>query len=103
MLFPLWEQKTGMAEGGPTQVMRMEHRQIGRCLEAIHKNVQEDDPESDQDEQTLLALLAAHNQKEERILYPSIDSVLSDPERASVFDDMQKIPEERYQVCCDAG
>jgi iron-sulfur cluster repair protein YtfE (RIC family) len=35
LLFPLWEKKTGMSEGGPTFVMRAEHRLIGQQLETI--------------------------------------------------------------------
>ena len=101
LLFPLWEQQTGMSEGGPTAVMRAEHRQIGQHLEAIHKKVQEHDPDSDEDERRLLGALSAHNQKEERVLYPSIDSVLSDQDRLSVFNDMKRLPEERYRICCD--
>ncbi len=50
LLFPIWEQKTGLTEGGPTQVMRMEHRQIGELLEAILEKVKERNPESDQEE-----------------------------------------------------
>lgn len=100
LLFPIWEEKTGMTEGGPTQVMRMEHRQIGEYLEAVHAKVQEQNPDSDQAAQQLVAVLTAHNVKEERILYPSIDSVLSAEERASIFKAMERTPEERYRVCC---
>ncbi len=57
VLFPKWEENSGMAEGGPTQVMRTEHRMIGDCLEAIHQKVQAQDPESDRDEQRLLDIL----------------------------------------------
>ena len=52
-LFPLWEEKTGMSEGGPTFVMRAEHRQIGQQLEAVHDKVAEQNPDSDQEEQAL--------------------------------------------------
>jgi regulator of cell morphogenesis and NO signaling len=100
ILFPKWEENSGMAEGGPTQVMRTEHRLIGDCLEAIHRNVLKQNPDSDNDEQRLLELLKSHNMKEERILYPSIDQVISDEERAAVYQAMQDIPEERYRVCC---
>ncbi|TKB86421.1 MAG: hypothetical protein E8D43_06170 [Nitrospira sp.] len=48
VLFPKWEENSGMAEGGPTQVMRTEHRMIGDCLEAIHQKVQAQDPDSDE-------------------------------------------------------
>ena len=100
VLFPKWEENSGMAEDGPTQVMRTEHRLIGDCLEAIHRKVQVQNPDSDEEERRLLELLKAHNMKEERILYPSIDQVISDEERAAMYQAMKEIPEERYQVCC---
>jgi len=34
ILFPLFEEKTGMRDCGPTVAMRAEHREIGRWLEA---------------------------------------------------------------------
>ncbi|MCS6295826.1 MAG: hemerythrin domain-containing protein [Nitrospira sp.] len=103
VLFPKWEENSGMAEGGPTQVMRTEHRIIGDCLEAIHQKVQAKNPESDLEEQRLLDVLKSHNMKEERILYPSIDQVISDGERAELYQAMKDIPEERYRTCCGSG
>ncbi|MDH5639746.1 MAG: hemerythrin domain-containing protein [Nitrospira sp.] len=100
LLFPLWEEKTGMSEGGPTFVMRQEHRQIGQLLESIHDAVAENNPGSDQEEQLLLSLLSSHNMKEERVLYPSIDNVTNQAERDKVFQDMDTIPEDRYNACC---
>jgi len=100
VLFPLWEEKTGMSESGPTFVMRAEHRQIGQQLEAIHDKVGEQNPDSNQEEQALLNLLGSHNMKEERVLYPAIDDVTSAEERETVFRNMKNIPEERYKVCC---
>jgi len=102
LLFPLWEEKTGLAEGGPSFVMRNEHRQIGQQLEAIHQKVAEQNPDSDQEEQSLLTLLGSHNMKEERVLYPAIDDVTSAEERETVFRNMINIPEERYKGCCGA-
>lgn len=100
ILFPLFEQKTGMTMG-PTEVMRMEHRQIRDHLEAIHKKVHDQDPESDQEEESLLSVLSLHNQKEESILYPAIDQLADDADRASVFEAMKNIPAERYESCCE--
>jgi iron-sulfur cluster repair protein YtfE (RIC family) len=100
VLFPLWEEKTGMSEGGPTFVMRAEHRQIGQQLEAIHGKVADQNPDSDQEEQALLDLLGPHNMKEERVLYPAIDQLTSPEERETVFRNMNDIPEERYKLCC---
>lgn len=100
LLFPVWEQKTGMTEGGPTQVMRMEHRQIGRWLEAIHDKVHEGSADSDEAEERLIAVLESHNMKEERILYPAIDQALDEGERAAIYKAMLEMPAERYEVCC---
>lgn len=102
LLFPLWEEKTGMSEAGPTFVMRAEHRQIGEQLEAIDRKVAEQNPESDQEERALLILLGAHNLKEERVLYPAIDQVATPGDCADVFQKMKDIPEERYRGCCGA-
>jgi regulator of cell morphogenesis and NO signaling len=100
ILFPMWEKETGIKEGGATSVMRTEHRQIGQQLEAIHQKVVNQSPDSEQEEQALLALLGSHNMKEERVLYPGIDRVTSAEVRETVFRDMKNIPEERYKLCC---
>jgi regulator of cell morphogenesis and NO signaling len=99
VLFPLWEKKTGMTEGGPTFVMRLEHREIRECLEAIHRKVEAQDPASDQEEQALVDLLERHNTTEEQVLYPAIDRVTSEEERETVFQNMKNIPEDRYKAC----
>jgi hemerythrin-like domain-containing protein len=80
--------------------MRTEHRTIADCLEAIHQKVQANNPDSDLEEQRLIDVLKSHNMKEERILYPSIDQVISDQERAELYQAMKDIPEERYRTCC---
>jgi len=100
LLFPIWEEKTGMVEDGPTPMMRHEHSQIKQLLDAIHKKVEGNNLETDQDEQALLTLLGSHNRKEERALYPAIDNVTNAEERATVFSNMTSIPEDRYNACC---
>lgn len=100
ILFPLFEQKTGMHNGGPTEVMRMEHRMIKKHLEAIHDKVRVGNPDTDSDEMLLLNTLMNHNEKEERILYPAIDRTMNGEEREKVYQTMQNIPEERYKHCC---
>jgi regulator of cell morphogenesis and NO signaling len=100
LLFSLWEKKTGMSDSGPTPAMRNEHRQIGQQVEAIHRKVANQNVDSDQEEQGLLDLLASHNRKEERALYPAIDQVTSVEEREAVFHNMNNIPDERYKLFC---
>lgn len=104
VLFPLFEEKTGMYDRGPTVVMRAEHREIVRRLEAIHDKVRAGDVETDREEDALVEILAAHNYKEETILYPAIDRLLDDDEKAAAFRQMEELPAEAYQTCssCDA-
>ena len=100
LLFPVWEEKTGMIEDGPTPVMRFEHSQIKQLLGAIHEKVEGQNLDTDQDEHALVNLLSSHNRKEERALYPAIDNVISAEEREKIFGNMNSIPEDRYNSCC---
>ena len=100
ILFPLFENKTGMLRTGPTEVMRIEHRQIGVILEAIHQKVHKQDLDSDAEERRLVELLHSHNMKEEKVLYPALDELLSDEEKATAFTAMEQVPESAYKVCC---
>jgi len=97
ILFPVFEEKTGLKNGGPTHVMRLEHRQIKSHLEAIHEKVKQNDPGSDSEEQLLLQTLLIHNQKEERILYPAIDSALDESERTKIYRKMDNLLQENYR------
>ena len=103
LLFPLWEEKTGMSDG-PTAVMRHEHRRIEEQLKAIDRNVEAEKMDDAQPEQALIALLGAHNLKEERVLYPAIDQVASPEEASEILRRIQEgradesPPEERTSV-----
>ena len=88
ILFPLFEEKTGMKDQGPTAVMRHEHTQIKQYFQAIHENILKDDFNTYQEEDSLLETLQAHNQKEEGILYPAIDRIASEEEQNLIFIQM---------------
>lgn len=101
ILFPLFENKTGMNDNGPTAVMRMDHRQIKDFLEKIHDRISKGDVPADILEEGLLEVLTEHNNKEENILYPWIDNSVSEKERAEAFKRMQELPAEKYNRCCE--
>ncbi len=100
ILFPLFEEKTGMHNHGPTVVMRAEHREIARRLEAVHDKVRVRDVDSDREEEALVVSLSMHNHKEENILYPAIDRLLNDEEKAAAFTKMEELSAEAYGACC---
>jgi iron-sulfur cluster repair protein YtfE (RIC family) len=102
VLFPLFENKTGMRNSGPTAVMRQEHRLIGAALEELHGKVRLADPDCDAEADKLLDLLGQHNAKEETVLYPTLDQLIRSEEAAAAFHEMENIPAERYNTCCGA-
>ncbi len=82
ILFPLFEKLTGMTRG-PTHVMRLEHGDIQRLLDAAHAALEVGNLAGANDTLgALVEMLGAHNQKEERVLYPMIDrAVGAGPQR----------------------
>jgi iron-sulfur cluster repair protein YtfE (RIC family) len=95
ILFSLFERLTGLTDNGPTVVMRAEHRQIRALLDSIDAALQKNETSIDADESTLLQVLAAHNFKEEQILYPMIDKQISAVDREAVFARMRAETGER--------
>lgn len=74
VLFPMFEQMTGMADDGPTFVMRGEHVEIRRLMHEAAGALQAADAARAEDSlNSLVDTLAAHNLKEERVLYPMTD------------------------------
>jgi iron-sulfur cluster repair protein YtfE (RIC family) len=99
ILFPIFEEKTGIMACGPTQVMRMEHEKIKQCLEDIYEKVHERTV-SDEEEKELLLVLSNHSFKEKHILYPALDEMLSNDEKYAVFATIKNIGERRYRAFC---
>jgi iron-sulfur cluster repair protein YtfE (RIC family) len=100
ILFPIFEQRTGMKEVGPTAVMRVEHKSIKCCLDRIHEDIRAGGVGDDQVERLLLDLLVDHNKKEETVLYPWLDRTLSSHEAETAIEQMRQLPEDRYHHCC---
>lgn len=78
VLFPAFEEKTGMA-GGPTAIMRMEHEQMRGMFAQMRAAIEAKDREHYLGVgETLLILLQQHNMKEESMLYPMLDQALGE-------------------------
>lgn len=92
ILFPAFEEKTGMSEGGPTAVMRMEHQDIQELLDKILSATDaKDDAQTTGAANRIVNILTDHNMKEEHILYPESDEFLSEMERSDVVKKAQLI------------
>ncbi|QQS48825.1 MAG: hemerythrin domain-containing protein [Acidobacteriota bacterium] len=88
ILFPPFEERTGMRNSGPTAVMRIEHQQIKQYLQIILETIGEHDP--GESVNALINLLTAHNKKEENILYPWMDQTLSEVESLALLDQIRR-------------
>ena len=90
VLFPAFEQKTGIV-GGPTMVMRAEHKQMRELFGHLQYAVDAKDSEELLDTtETLLILMQQHNVKEEGMLYPMSDQHLGS-EAGQVLEKMQTV------------
>jgi regulator of cell morphogenesis and NO signaling len=89
ILFPAFEEKTGFAPThGPTGVMRGEHREIERLVDAIGRAFTGDGTAL-RLRNELHRVLGEHNMKEERMLYPGTDQCLGPAERDALVARIQ--------------
>jgi iron-sulfur cluster repair protein YtfE (RIC family) len=79
ILFPAFEERTGMRDTGPTAVMRAEHVEIKNAVDEMLLAARAEELETlERWHANLLGVLVEHNMKEEQILYPGTDHLLSD-------------------------
>ncbi len=77
VLFPAFEEASGM-RGGPTEMMRIEHRQMRALLDEMGAAAGKGDFENVLDHgDTLLMVIQQHNSKEEGVLYPMAEQHLA--------------------------
>lgn len=91
LLFPAFEERTGMSAGGPSAQMRVEHQQMdevfGRMREALGKR---DAGAYQRAAQALLEILVPHNLKEEQMMYPMIEQAVGD-EASSLLAEVRRM------------
>ena len=91
ILFPAFEEQTGMKSIGPTVVMRLEHHEIKEFLDQIRQKLQYINIHTGDVEESLMSVLKSHNDKEEEILYPWIDRSLGEEALTEMIVKMDKI------------
>ena len=89
-LFPLFEERSGMGPGtGPTEVMRSEHREIIRLLGEILRTIGDPAKLPDEKRAAFHEILEEHHLKEEGMLYPAMDEVLTPEEGDALVSRIQ--------------
>jgi iron-sulfur cluster repair protein YtfE (RIC family) len=89
LLFPSLE-SAGRPSTGPTVVMRAEHAEIGRLLDVIEQFLEDGNPIGEATDM-LEAMLAAHNMKEERVLYPMFERLAPPEAYAAVASELRPL------------
>ncbi len=77
LLFPEFEKRTGMYEGGPSATMRDEHRRMEEMFAQMRSAIVAKDAAAYQAASAaLIELLTQHNQKEESMMYPMLEDAV---------------------------
>ena len=91
VLFPAFEDATG-SKAGPTAVMRHEHQQMLTLLDQIGTALGAHDPERFAAlAQSFLTVLNMHSAKEENVLYPMCDRVVTTLDGVGLRQTLQKL------------
>jgi len=91
ILFPIFEEKTGMKDNGPTSVMRKEHIEIKDLLDRIREKIRTGNFNTKDMDDSLSYILRSHNDKEENLLYPWIDQSVNDKEKKEIFERIKEM------------
>lgn len=87
VLFPAFEQRTGMSAAGPSVQMREEHVQMQPILAQMQEAVAARDGAGYlRAAKMLLEILVPHNQKEEQMMYPMLDEAMGEDAQALLAD-----------------
>lgn len=92
ILFPIFEEATGLDHNGPTHVMRAEHAEIRRLMDLMpgaFENGRNGAREFEPLRAAFMSLLHEHHGKEERILYPMTDRLVPLQRRIRLIQQME--------------
>lgn len=93
LLFPEFERQSGISpEAGPTAVLRAEHREIEALLLELEATMGDPSAAVEVRWRQLERVLEDHNVKEEAVLYPGTDQLLSERERDQLVRRIQAYP-----------
>jgi hemerythrin-like domain-containing protein len=91
LLFPAFEQSTGMSSGGPTETMRSEHVQMQPLFAQMRDAATAKDAAGYLGAaQAMQEILQLHNMKEEQMMYPMLDQSLGAQAAAAMVDECRR-------------
>ncbi len=92
LLFPAFEERTGMTSGGPSVQMREEHVQMQPALEQMKAAIAAQDTAGYQRAaHALTEILMPHNMKEEQMMYPMLDDTVTGADATALLAEVRKM------------
>lgn len=89
LLFPAFEERTGMTAAGPSVQMRAEHQQMHGILAQMRDAMKTHDAAGYQRaSRALFEILVPHNMKEEQMMYPMLDDAMG-ADGAALLDEVK--------------
>jgi hemerythrin-like domain-containing protein len=92
LLFPVFELKAGLPSRGPTSILRSEHREIRMLIEELSRNIEGGEGAVSDLRRALHEILKDHHRKEEMVLYPGTDHLLTEVESDALVARLQAFP-----------
>lgn len=90
LVFPVFEVRSGMSDG-PTVALRIEHGQIRRIAALLGAALEREDAAAFRDALGFLdAFVIDHESKEEHVLFPTTDLLLTPAESARFLDRLRR-------------
>jgi hemerythrin-like domain-containing protein len=80
LLFPVFEMRARLPHGGPTSVLRAEHGRIRELLRELAREIETGGNDAEALRAVLRSAVSDHHRKEETILYPWTERLLTEGE-----------------------
>lgn len=90
VVFPVFEVRSGITTG-PTIALRCEHRDIRNTVRSMEAALSAEDARTFRESVRFLdSIVTTHEAKEEHVLYPAIDRLLTSAERALLLERLRR-------------
>src|SRR5689334_5216956 len=90
ILFPCFTRKCAGFRSSPVEALKRDHGQILNYLAEIARKLERSDFNTDQDEQNVESAVDFHSQSEDEELFPILDELLTEQERAIIFEALDR-------------
>lgn len=89
IIFPLFKLKMTLHDQDSIMPTKLEHQHILESLRKLHLKIQEENPDTVEDENELIQFLSNHSKKEDATIYPLLDRMINAYERTQIVKSLK--------------